>query len=132
MTFGDWVGVGIGLLGIAFAVYQIVHSLKKENVYRKNRSKSYKDVSEVVITLTEDLISTCSIIKHECLQQQGQCIVLSTNITSAMSLSRQLIRYCKDMEDDFKSDFKTSIDKKLSKQLDDIQCRCLDLPDQIN
>ena len=101
---------------------------KQRNIYKEKCSIRYKDVAETVSNLTEHLIVSCETIKADCITKSGPCSVLSANITAAMSLALELIRFCKRLDEEYASDFRGSIDLTVAQHLEDIDCRCMDMP----
>lgn len=129
MTFTvmDWISLTIGVIGVGFGFYQIRAMRTQRDLYKEKCSIRYKDVAGTVSNLTEHLIVSCETIKADCITKSGPCSVLSANVTAAMSLARELIRFCKRLDEEYASDFDKSIDKTIALHLEDINCRCIDV-----
>lgn len=128
VTVIDWVSLAFGVIGLVFGLYQIRAMRTQSDLYREKCSIRYKDVSETVSNLTEHLIASCETIKADCITKSGPCGVLSANVTAAMSLARELIRFCKRLDEEYAAEFKKPIDLTVAQQLEDINCRCIDVP----
>jgi hypothetical protein len=121
-------GCIFGVVGIAFAIYQTHAMRKQRDFFREKYSIRYKDVSRTVGNLTEHVIGACEIVQKDCIGKSRQCGILSENISSAMSLSLELIRFCERLDEEYKAEFHNNIDKGVAKHLEDISCRCVDVP----
>ena len=128
ITFVDWISLTVGVIGLGFGLYQIRAMRRLSDLYREKCSIRYKDVSETVSNLTEHLIVSCETINATCIMKSSPCSVLSANVTAAMSLARELIRFCRRLDDEFTADFKEPIDQTVAHHLDDLICRCTDVP----
>jgi len=122
------VGVGIGVLGFGLGIYQTRAMRKQSELHKEKCSIRYRDISETVSNLTEHIIVACEIVKSDCIGKSRQCSALSANINSAMSLSRELIRFCNRLDEEYKAEFHDSVDKKTAAHLENIRCRCIDVP----
>jgi hypothetical protein len=134
-TYLDWISSLLGVFGLLFGIvgvvigYKQTRSMRKQTeLYKEKCSIRYKDVSNTVSNLTEHIIGACEIVKSECIGQSRQCSILSANISSAMSLSREMIRFCKRLDEEYETEFHNPIDENVAKHLDDIDCRCIDMP----
>ncbi len=124
----DWISLAFGVIGIGFGLYQIRAMRTQSDLYKEKCATRYKDVAETVSNLTEHLIVSCETIKADCIAKSGPCSVLSANITAAMSLARELIRFCRRLDEEYKFEFGKSIDQSVAQHLEGLSCRCVEIP----
>ncbi len=127
----EWVSLALAIggtvaggLGVYFGWSQKKEMRKQRSLYQEKCSTRYSDAGELVAGLTEHLFDACEIVKRECVSKKAPCGALSANVTAAMALSHQAIRFCRRLDFEFQSDFGSSADPQLAHRLDLLACKC--------
>jgi hypothetical protein len=135
MDWWDWVSIVAGVAGAAAGVWGIVISIKQTNkmrklssMYKEKCSIRYKDLAETTTILSEKILASCEIVNEICIRKTVPCTILSANIDVAMAQTRQLLRFCKRLDEEYVAEFDEPIDQLVSQQLDEIRCRCVEQP----
>jgi hypothetical protein len=117
-------GVVAGGLGVYFGWSQKKEMRKQRALYQEKCATRYSDAGELVAGLTEHLFDACEVVRKDCVAKKAPCGTLSANVTAAMALSHQAIRFCRRLDFEYQSDFGAPADPELAHRLDLLACKC--------
>jgi hypothetical protein len=135
MAWWDWASIIFGAFGTVAGVICIIIAVRQSRAMRDQRSTykekcstRYKDLAETTTSLSEKILASCETVNKVCIKKSVPCRILSTNINAVMSITRDLHRFCRRLDEEFVADFNEHIDLEISNQLDDLSCHCIEQP----
>lgn len=119
----------IGVVGLAFGIYQTITAEKVKKVNKKLKSlneekygEKYRNLFNTVERLIRDLDIACQIVDVECVNKRKPCGRVSATVNSAMNSTQRLAELCEELNNEYERLFGRCIVDNLAEKLKRVPC----------